>query len=272
MVIIEVFLHGPEVVIVQSAAELDPDPLLHVPVFPGGNLEGSDTVDLPLSILGLHPEQLELDGSEDAAADDLEVNDELREARVVSELAWVSFREDLVLGEALDKDVSSSIPGDGGIVVNGSSQSINIIQEVGEFIFEGNGFLEGSVIDTRGVGLVLCRRLGLKWRRRLRYWRLVLIWDTGVRGGFMQRKEVGRIFSFLGFEEQFGEEISEVLLIHSVTRKQGKSGERSRKELSPLLIVDSSGIKSLKRAGARGGVLTPLYISFYYLINFSYKT
>jgi len=157
---------------VQSAAEFDPDPLLHVPVFPGGNLEGSDTVDLSLSILGLHPEQLELNRGEDAAADDLKVNDEVLEARVVSELAWVSFREDLVLGEALDKDVSGSIPRDGGIVVNGSSQSINIIQEVGEFIFEGNGFLEGSVIDTRWFGLVLCR-----WRRsgRLRYWRLVLL-------------------------------------------------------------------------------------------------
>lgn len=188
MVIIEVFLHGPEVVIVQSAAEFDADPLLHVPVFPGGNLEEFNTVDLPLSILGLHPEQLELNGGKDAAADDLEVNDELLEARVVSELAWVSFREDLVLGEALDKDVSSSIPGDEWIVVNGRSQSINIIQEVGEFVFEGNGFLEGSaVIDTRGFGLVLCR-----WRRsgRLRYWRLVLIW----RDGIMQRKEVVRIF------------------------------------------------------------------------------
>lgn len=193
MVLIEVFLHGPEVVIVQSAAELDADPLLHVPVFPGGNLEGFNTVDLSLSILDLHPEQLELNRSEDAAADDLEVNDELLEARVVSELAWVSFRENLVLGEALDKDVSGSIPRDGGIVVNGSSQSINIIQEVGEFIFEGNGFLEGSVKDTRGFGLVLCRRhLDIR-ARGFRYWRLVLIWLVS----FMQRKEVGRIFNFL---------------------------------------------------------------------------
>ncbi len=162
MVIIEVFLHGPEVIIVQSAAEFDADPLLHVPVFPGGNLEGSDTVDLSLSILDLHLEQLELNGGEDTGADDLEVNNELGEARVVSELARVSFREDLVLGEALDKDVSGSIPRDGGIVVNGISQSINIIQEVGEFIFERNGFLEGL-----SIGLVLCRR---RWRR-LRYWR-----------------------------------------------------------------------------------------------------
>jgi hypothetical protein len=61
-------------------------------------------------------------------------------------------------------------------------------------------------------------------------------------------------------------------LIHSVTRKQGKNGERSRKELSPILIVDSIGIKRLRRAGARGGVVTPLYISLYYLINFSTET
>ncbi len=92
MVIIEVLLHGPEVVVVQSAAEFDPDSLLHVPVFPGGNLEGSDAIDLSLSILGLHPEQLELNGGKDAAADDLEINDVVLEARVVSELAWVSFR------------------------------------------------------------------------------------------------------------------------------------------------------------------------------------
>jgi len=181
MVLVEVLLQGPEVEIVQSAAELDADPLLHVPVFPGGNLEGSDTVDLSLSILDLHPEQLELNGGEDARADDIEVNDELDEARFVSELARVGFEEDLVLDEALDKDVSSSIPGDGGIVVNGSSQSINIIQEVGEFIFEGNGFLEGSVVDTRCFSLVLCRRRSDTRVGRLRYWRLVLVCD---RNGF----------------------------------------------------------------------------------------
>ena len=83
----------------------------------------------------------------------------------------------------------------------------------------------------------------------------------------MQRKEVGRIFNFLGFDEQLGEEISEVLLFHSVTRKQGKSGERSRKELSPFLDVDSLGVKRQKGSGARGGVLTLIYISLYYLIN-----
>ena len=197
MVLVEVLLQGPEVIIVQSAAELDPDPLLHIPVFPGGQLEGSNAIDLPLSILDLHSEQLELNGVEDATADDIEVNDELLQARLVSELAWVSFEEDLILDEALDKDVSSSIPGDGGIVVNGSSQSINIIQEVGEFIFEGNGFLEGSVIDTRWFGLVLCRRHLDIWALGFRYWRLVLIW----RDSFMQRKEVGRILNLVGFEE-----------------------------------------------------------------------
>jgi len=48
----------------------------------------------------------------------------------------------------------------------------------------------------------------------------------------MQRKEVGRIFRFVGFEEQFGEEVNEVFLFHSFTRKQVKIGERAKRSFT----------------------------------------
>ena len=77
----------------------------------------------------------------------------------------------------------------------------------------------------------------------------------------MQRKEVGRIVIFIRFDEQFGEKPAEVLLGHGVTAKRAQNGERSLKHLSPILIVDSSGVKRLKTGGERYMVLTLLCIS-----------
>jgi len=67
----------------------------------------------------------------------------------------------------------------------------------------------------------------------------------------MQRKEVGRIVIFIRFDEQFGEKLAEVLLGHGVTPKRAQNGERSQKHLSPILMVDSLGVKRLKRRGER---------------------
>ena len=64
---------------------------------------------------------------------------------VFGQLAGIGLGENLVLNEALDEDVSRSAFGNGAVIL---CQSINIIQEVGEFIFERNGFLEGGVNDT----------------------------------------------------------------------------------------------------------------------------
>jgi len=70
----------------------------------------------------------------------------------------------------------------------------------------------------------------------------------------MQRKEGRRIVIFMRFDEQFGEKHTEVLLCHRVRCVPVENGERSQKHLSPLLIVDSLGVKRIKRRGARGGV------------------
>jgi len=67
----------------------------------------------------------------------------------------------------------------------------------------------------------------------------------------MQRKQVGRIVIFIRIDEQFGEKLREVLLGHGVTPKRAQNGERSPKHLSPILIVDSLGVKRLKRRGER---------------------
>lgn len=67
----------------------------------------------------------------------------------------------------------------------------------------------------------------------------------------MQRKEVGRIVIFIRFDEQFGEKLTKVLLGHRVRCVPVENGERSPEHLSPLLIVDSSGVKRLKIGGER---------------------
>jgi len=67
----------------------------------------------------------------------------------------------------------------------------------------------------------------------------------------MQRKEVGRIVIFIRFDEQFGEKPTEVLLCHRVGCVPVENGERSPKDLSPILIVDSLGVKRIKTGGER---------------------
>jgi len=53
----------------------------------------------------------------------------------------------------------------------------------------------------------------------------------------MQRKEVVRIWRFLGFDEKFGKEISEVFLIHSVKSENGSNSQnpcKGNKGFHPL--------------------------------------
>jgi len=144
MIVIEVHLQGPQVIIVESAAEFDADPFLHVPITSPRQLQGFETFSRPLSILHSQFEQLELHRGEDLGSDTVEVKDEIHHPWVLGQLAGIGLRENLVLDEALDEDMGRSAFGNGAVIL---CQSINIIQEVGEFVFEGNGFLEGGVID-----------------------------------------------------------------------------------------------------------------------------
>ncbi len=112
MVVVEIFLQGPEIEVMQSAAEFDADPLPDVDVLPGSELKAFLTVNVPLSILHSHPEQLELNRVENPGSDGIEIEHEVEQTRLVSELAGIGLGEDLVLGEALDEDVSGSSPRD----------------------------------------------------------------------------------------------------------------------------------------------------------------
>ena len=123
MVVIEVFLQGPQSIIVESAAEFDADPLLHVPIAPPGELQLSDTFCRPLSIFHSQLEQLELYRSQHPGSDTVEVKDEIQHLGVLGQLAGICFGENLVLDEALDEDVSRCALGDRARVVLSMCQS-----------------------------------------------------------------------------------------------------------------------------------------------------
>ncbi len=112
MVLIEVFLKGPQVKIVQSAAELDPDPHPDVHVFSRGELKGFFAINVLLSIFDSHLEQLALNGVEDTVGDSLKVYNEIDKASLFSELVGPGLGQDLIVGKALVEDVSGSSPRD----------------------------------------------------------------------------------------------------------------------------------------------------------------
>lgn len=108
MVVIEVVLQRPEVVVMESAAELDLDALSHFRV--GGNVYFEFLQALPpaLPVLDSQLEQFELQGGQDLMADGIEVEDEVLHAGMEGELPRVSFHQHVILDEAFGKDVVRS--------------------------------------------------------------------------------------------------------------------------------------------------------------------
>ena len=105
MVVIEVHFQGPQPVVMESAAEFDADPLLHVPVSPPGQVQLSEAIGRPLSIFHSQLEQLELHRGQHPGSDIVEVKDVIHHPGVLGQLAWICLGENLVLDEALDKDM-----------------------------------------------------------------------------------------------------------------------------------------------------------------------
>lgn len=111
MVLVEVFLQGPEAVEEESAAELDPDPLLHAPITVPGEEQLVATNNRLLSIFDPHGKQLELHRGEDLGGNGMEVKEEVLEGVVLCEKAGIGFDDRFILAEAFDEDVRSSVVG-----------------------------------------------------------------------------------------------------------------------------------------------------------------
>jgi len=127
VVVIEVHFQGPQSIVVESAAEFDADPLLHVPVSPPGQVQLSEAIGRPLSILHSQFEQFELNGGQHPGSDTVEVEDEIHHPGVLGQLDGIGFGENLVLDEALDKDVGRCAFGDRavGVVLSMCQSSIS---------------------------------------------------------------------------------------------------------------------------------------------------
>ena len=111
MVLVEVFLQGPEAVEEETAAELDADPLLHAPVPIPGEQQLVATINRFLSIFDSHGKQLELDGGEDPGRNGMEVKEEVLEGGILCEKGGISFDDSFILAEAFDEDVRCSVVG-----------------------------------------------------------------------------------------------------------------------------------------------------------------
>ena len=111
MVLIEVFLQGPEAVEEETAAELDADPLLHAPIAIPGEHQLITTINRLLSMFDPHGEQFELDRGEDMGGNGMEVKEEVLEGEVLCEKGGISFEDSFILAEALDEDVGRSVVG-----------------------------------------------------------------------------------------------------------------------------------------------------------------
>jgi len=111
VVLVEVFLQGPEAIEEESAAELDADPVLHAPITIPGEKQLVATINRLLSVLDSHGKQFELDRGEDPGGNGMEVKEEVLEGEVLCEKGGISFEDSFILGEAFDEDVGRSVVG-----------------------------------------------------------------------------------------------------------------------------------------------------------------